>query len=350
MGRVTMRDIAEVTGVSVMSVSNAFNRPDQLSEDLRARILARAAKMGYGGPHAAGRALRQGRANAYGVVFDDTLVHAFSDPFTTEWLSGFAESMAPSRSSIVLMSVPIDDLAGVESLRNTSVDGMASMCTTHPIVDAAIAGGLPVVAGDPGATDFVSIDERAAGLDVARHVETLGHRRIWVLVGAVVPTATAVVLPGEQVVAENALPGTSLENWTRVAGIVEGLAGCEISILIAPTWDRRDAERAAALALDRPDRPTAVVAISDILALGFIDAMTSRGLVPGRDLSVTGFDDIPAAAHAGLTTVRQPIREKGRLTAALLLDLHRQPRQIVLEHRLVVRATTGPVPAPPQSR
>ncbi len=96
--------------------------------------------------------------------------------------------------------------------------------------------------------------------------------------------------------------------------------------------------------LDSQDRPTAIVGLSDVLALGAMEAMKTRGLVPGRDLTVAGFDDIPAAETAGLTTIRQPIREKGRAVGRVLLDPATTERQITMPTELMVRASTGPAP------
>ena len=93
MARVTMKDVAQVVGVSTMTVSNAFNRPDQLSADLRERILDRAAKMGYSGPDATARLLRSGRTNTFGVIFKEKLSYAFADPFTATWLTAFSQVM-----------------------------------------------------------------------------------------------------------------------------------------------------------------------------------------------------------------------------------------------------------------
>jgi len=96
--------------------------------------------------------------------------------------------------------------------------------------------------------------------------------------------------------------------------------------------------------LDRHPRPTAIAAGGDVLALGVIQAMRQRGLQPGRDISVTGFDDIPAAEAGGLTTVRQPIREKGRTLGRMLLDPTFTDNRVVLPTDLIVRSSTGPVP------
>lgn len=101
----------------------------------------------------------------------------------------------------------------------------------------------------------------------------------------------------------------------------------------------------AALVLDGPERPSAIVADSDVLAGGVLEAVRLRGLQPGRDISVTGFDDASPAGPAGLTTVRQPIRERGRLMGRMLLDPTFTTRRVVLPTELVVRSSTGPAPA-----
>jgi DNA-binding LacI/PurR family transcriptional regulator len=100
----------------------------------------------------------------------------------------------------------------------------------------------------------------------------------------------------------------------------------------------------AELVLDSKDRPTAIVGLSDVQALGAMEAMKVRGLTPGRDLTVVGFDDIPAAEPAGLTTIRQPIKDKGRAVGRILLDPSTTERQLLMPTQLVVRSSSGPAP------
>jgi DNA-binding LacI/PurR family transcriptional regulator len=99
---------------------------------------------------------------------------------------------------------------------------------------------------------------------------------------------------------------------------------------------------AATFLLEHSDRPTAIACTSDVLALGALGTLAERGLQVGRDVSLSGFDDIPEAAAAGLTTVRQPIAEKGRLLGRMLLDPEFTQRRVVLDTELVIRASTGP--------
>jgi DNA-binding LacI/PurR family transcriptional regulator len=94
--------------------------------------------------------------------------------------------------------------------------------------------------------------------------------------------------------------------------------------------------------LDHDPIPTAIVALSDVLALGALQALRRRGLQIPADMSVCGFDDITAAQAANLTTVHQPIRDKGQHVGRLLIDPESQPRQVLLPISLIDRSTTGP--------
>lgn len=337
---VRMQDVAEVMGVSTATVSNAFSRPDQLSPELRDRILARAAKMGYTGPNAAARALRNGRSNAYGVVFIDTLRYAFTEPFTMRWLTGFADAMEQQQANVLLMTVPHDRAAAEQALRTASIDGLAVTWGNHPIIQLAQAKGLAVVGGGPFADTWISIDEGAAGRALGNHVRALGHRDVCLLVG---PGHDTPEHPAAIPLADYLKGHDRRDVWPRIVGVLEALDGLRVTVLRATRWDRVTGERAAALALDRPQRPTAIVALSDNLALGALDAMRQRGIVPGRHLTLTGFDDIPEAETAGLTTIHQPAYRQGHTAAEILLDPQRSRGHVILPHELVVRRSSAPI-------
>jgi DNA-binding LacI/PurR family transcriptional regulator len=194
----------------------------------------------------------------------------------------------------------------------------------------------------------VAIDERAATRAVGDHVAGFGHRRLAVLSDWVVPDAPAgpVYVPDPE-----ALP--YYISRERICGFRDALVAAggswsDVLVLNAEANTRPAGAAAAAFALDRADRATAILACTDVLALGVLDALAARALRPGYDVSVTGFDDVPEAAVAGLTTVRQPSADKGRIAGELLLDLPEDPalRHVVLPTSLVVRASTGPVPSP----
>lgn len=351
MVRITQQDIAKVMGVSVMTVSNAFNRPDQLSPELRTRVLDRAAKMGYTGPDAIARQLRSGRTNTFAVVFEERLSYAFSDPFSVAWLSAFSEVMEAHRASIMLLSVPAGDSEALNAIQNAAVDGIAGLCGNQPAMGRARERGLPTVyctishlPGVDEAGDYVVIDDHAAGLDVAAHLRRLGHHRVFVLVETTFPGQATLVeyRPAQFAALLDANQTSGFAGDLRVSGLVEGLAGLDVTIVPTGSNLKASGQRAGTLVLDRRDRPTAVVAVSDVMALGFMDACRQRGVIPGEDISVAGFDDLPESATAGLTTIHQPVRDKGRLAAELLLDPQLLNRRIVLPHELIVRSSTRP--------
>lgn len=350
MTRVTMKDVAQAVGVSVMTVSNAFNRPDQLSDSLRGRILQRATAMGYGGPNAAARHLRAGRTHCYGVVLTESLGYAFNDPYAVLWLAGFSEPLEAAGATLSLLPVPSGSDSGLDVIRRASVDGVAGFCASYDAVDAARRSGIPVVSthSEEPTGDWVAIDDHAAGAQVGGHVRRLGHRDVLLLadrsftapVGPIEPHSEAfrLALAG---LARHGLYDLSI----RVTGLLEGL-GPDVRVsFVSAGSNSRDAGRlAAARVLEASDRPTAICCLSDVIALGVLDALDDADLRAGRDVTVTGFDDLPDAGRHGLTTIRQPIRDKGRLAGELLLDPERAPRQITLPHQLVVRASSGPRP------
>ncbi len=348
MSRVTMKDIAGVVGVSVMTVSNAFNRPDQLSPELRERILRRADKMGYGGPNVTARNLRSGRTHSYGVVLPDSLSYAFKDPFTALWLSGLSLPLEIAGASVTLLSMPSDDDAHLDVVRKVSVDGFAALCALPAVMTVAGQRGLPWVSTEPdgGDSSWVAIDDYEAGRQIGAHIARLGHRRVSIVVERWFPRSRPEPTEEALDIVHETLDDYERQGfaWSRVRGIVAGLADVRPSVVTPGGNSRESGFRAGELLLDRHQRPTAIIALSDVLALGVMDAMARRGVVAGRDVSVSGFDDIPDAERSGLTTVRQPILDKGRLAGELLLDPARQPRQIMLPHELIVRASTGPAP------
>jgi DNA-binding LacI/PurR family transcriptional regulator len=351
MGSVpSLKSVAAAAGVSVSSVSNAYNKPEQLSAEVRARILAVAKDQGYAGPDAAARSLRSKRAGAIGIMLTERLSYAFSDPFSVGLLAGIADVAEKYRSGMVLIPLAppdgdhADDVAAsVEAVRQAVVDGVIAYCIDpqHPARDVIRSRGLTIVSTIEEVREgkHVLIDEVAAGRNVGELIRTLGHRRVGVVAYADNPIGTTEVLDtaDESRIYE--------EIRQRLQGFRAGLGdGVEMTVVSAGYNDIESGRAAAATLLDRADRPTALLAMSDIAALGALTALEQRRLVPGRDISVTGFDDIPQAEPAGLTTVRQPIRERGRLLARMLLDPTYAETEVVLPTELVVRASTGPVP------
>ena len=181
--------VARAAGVSASTVSNAFNRPERLSPELRERVLRAAAELGYGGPDPAARSLRSGRAGSIGVVFRKPLAEAFEDPATAQLLRGVSDVTDPEQLAIVLVpGLPDEAPTVAPAVRNAAVDGLIvySLPGDDPLVAATRRRRVPTVIVDSPAIesdelDFVGIDDRGAAESAVRHLLDLGHRRLAIL-------------------------------------------------------------------------------------------------------------------------------------------------------------------------
>lgn len=353
----TLQTIADALGVSRSTVSNAYSRPDQLSPQLRARILQTADDLGYPGPHPGARSLRRGRVDAIGVLLTANLSVAFTDPYAVAYLRGLAEAAERRRTSLLLIPLPEDEEEAIRAVRNAVVDAFFVYCVPdwYRALEVIRSRGVPIVLGEDPAllgpdAGYVGIDERAAARRIATHVADLGHRRVALLAHWAVDCAGTRPVSGvtpEQL--RYYVTGERVRGFSE-AFAAAGMAWDDVMLINVADNGRLAGAEAAAYALDRQDRATAILATSDMIALGALDALAVRGLRPGVDVAVTGFDDIPEAATAGLTTIHQPSVERGRIAGELLFDPPADPaeRHRVLPTSLVVRATTGPAPTAPR--
>src|SRR5829696_3439248 len=191
---VTLATIAAAVGVSRMTVSNAYNRPDQLSPALRARILAAAHELGYGGPDPVARTLSRGETGSVGVVLDYPLTRAFTDPATVEFLHGVAAGCEEQGRGMALVPRIADRDAALVGA--ALVDGFVVYCVPEgdPRMDAIRARKLPYVRvdfePDPGLLN-VNVDDEGAARAVADHLVALGHRAFGIVLSNDDPGETA---------------------------------------------------------------------------------------------------------------------------------------------------------------
>ena len=350
--RPTLTHVAAEAGVSPMTVSNAFNRPEQLSPSTRRRVMQTARQVGYWGPDPVARGLRSGRAGAIGVVYDTRLSYALRDPAAGAFLGGICQPCERDRLGLLLVPGTAPELRDANPVRAAIVDGFViySVASGDPLLGAVLDRGLPTVVVDqPRVPDaaFVGIDDRAAAAAAADHLLGLGHRRLAALTFALAPDGRSGIADAARQTSAT-YPVTS----ARLAGYADALAAAGLPWADVPVYECAGSSRelgaaGAAALLECSPRPTALLATSDQLALGALDAAHQRSVsVPGQ-LSVIGFDDTTAAAGARLplTTIHQDHGEKGRRACSRLLDNIRgtpQTGAALLPHRLVIRATSGP--------
>ena len=346
--RIRLSDVAARAGVSVGSASQAFGRPELVSVETRRRVLSAAEALGYAGPDPAARRLRLGRAGALGVIFSERLRYQFTDPAAPAFLGGLAAGMEDSNLGLLLLPDSRYRDAAAATVSGAAVDGFVIYSTVRndPRIEAALGRRVPVVTVDQprdAPTPFIGIDDRAAARAAAEHLRDLGHTRVGVLsfVSALDPEGTLAL-------------DLSVE---RLAGYEDGLGDAWDAQLVRTCRPNavEPARRTARDLLTGERRPTGILAMSDVLALGALQAAAELGIAVPAELSVVGFDDSPAAALAtpALTTVAQPHEEKGRLASEWLIraleegtTLRERRRREILPTELVVRESTAPPKKP----
>jgi DNA-binding LacI/PurR family transcriptional regulator len=238
--------------------------------------------------------------------------------------------------------------ADVAAVHQAGVDGFVvySVREDDPHFLAVLERPVPTVVCDQPTgvegVDRVGVDDQAAMLGLGRHLTGLGHRRI----GVICMRLAAQRHDGPADEKRQSSIAYPVQR-SRLAGLREAFTEVGVDWSAVPVHERFDhsveagQSAAADLLAAHPDL-TAVVCTSDVLALGALRHATGRGLAVPDDLTVTGFDGVPEAERAGLTTVRQPVLEKGRTAGELLLDRgeRSRPRRVTLPTELCVGRTS----------
>jgi LacI family transcriptional regulator len=327
-GRPTIRTVAARAGVSIATASRALNDRGDVSGATRERVREAARSLGYSVDRSA-RALVTQRTRLVAAVVGDNAGHRdLSLIFFGKVLAAISHRLAQSGYDAVLLQ-PFD----VDPRQRFDAAVVIGVDEDDPLVAELAAREVPLVGVDvrcPGERAAYVGSDHAGGVRLAlAHLHARGHRRIAHLAGARNTVAGAERLAGFR--AETERLGLDVpEEYVR-AGDFSSASGYR--------------EACALLAL--AERPTAIVAASDLMALAALQAIHEVGLEPGRDVAVVGFDDLEAAAlaHPPLTTIRQDRRELGTLAATRAIELIEDPdaavRESVLPVELVVRASSG---------
>jgi DNA-binding LacI/PurR family transcriptional regulator len=342
--RGTLIDIARILGVSAATVSNAFNRPDQLSSQLREKILATARSLHYGGPNPAARMLRTGFSRTIAVVYSSPFRRPFEDAVVASFLGGVADACADKDLALLLLQGGEQSLKIIQS---AAVDGLIvfSMPNSDVTIRTVTSRALPMVIVDQPKLPkipFIGIDEHASARACAEHLMDLGHKRFVIVTFKLGADGHCGFIDRKR------LKNSCYElNRRRVQGFLEvldrGGPGVSVKIWEWHSSNEEGGKTAAESLLKEHPRPTAILAASDRLAIGVIAAAQSHGLRIPQDLAVTGFDDIPASKFITpqLTTIYQPMAEKGRLAVASLLK-EKGPLRTTVPTKLIIRQSSDP--------
>ncbi|HEX9438037.1 MAG TPA: LacI family DNA-binding transcriptional regulator [Roseiflexaceae bacterium] len=345
MPKITINDIAKEAGVSKTAVSFAFNDPSQLAPSTVRHIREIAERLGYT-PDPIARSMTTKRTNALGLLLPQDIATALANPFFTQFIRGIGKVCG--RVGMTLMLVPPLWGSMLKAIPHATVDGfiVVGLEVDRGEVQLLRRRHVPFVMVDseaPADVPSINVDDRSGARAVMAHVLTCGHQRVAILC------------------IESGKAG-HIDEYTgtlaaRLAGYRDALAddgveidGDGIQIAEAPSsWEGGYA--AFEQIWDMPRPPTAIVAMSDIIAIGVMDAARARRVRLPEQLSVVGFDDLPDARrmHPALTTVRQPVEEKGRLAAdtlvAALTDSsapvhHLLPTELVIRQSVVTPRET----------
>jgi DNA-binding LacI/PurR family transcriptional regulator len=347
---VRLADIAKAAGVSHGTASNVFARPEIVREEVRERVKAAAEAMGYGGPDPKGRLLRAGKVNAIGVATGEPLSYFFDDPFARVMMASISQACDATGAGISLVSAANSEQLAW-NIQSALVDGFIVFCMEGDsrLVQLARERKLPFVALDLDSDDqgvaAIGVDNIAGAGLAARHLTELGHRRFAVLA---LPCADAGFGPTTQERVEKALYSGTRD---RLRGYFAELSRFDIDVSLVPIYETVNDEESVWAGLDHifagAETPTAILAMSDRIAMHALDWLRQHDITVPGDVSVVGFDGVPegAVCEPSLTTVAQPIAEMGRRAVKAILENDGSLSRQLLPVDLVVRASSGPSPS-----
>jgi DNA-binding LacI/PurR family transcriptional regulator len=345
-----LADVAKAAGVSQGTVSNVFNRPSVVRQEVREHVRAVAQSLGYRGPDPKGRLLRAGKFNAIGVATTEPLAYFFEDPFARVLMEGMSEACDAHGAGLSLVSAQNSERLAW-NIESALVDGFVLLCIEggERLVQLTRERNLPFVAlahGKPdGTVSAIGIDDYAGAKLAATHLAELGHRRFGVLAIQYVDNHVGPVAMTD---VEAAAYSTTRD---RTYGYFAALDQFGIDTDRIPIFETENEPESVAaglaylFALTEP--PTALLCMSDRVALIALEWLASHGIeVPG-EVSIIGFDGVPEAAKSTprLATIAQPIAEIGRRAIEAIIKDDGAVHREILPVELIIGGSTGPAPS-----
>ncbi len=346
LGQIKLADVAKAAGVSQGTASNVFNRPDIVRDEVRRHVLDTASRLGYRGPDVKGRLLRAGRVNAIGVAVLEPLAYFFEDPWARSLMTAIGTVCDASGTGVALVSASNQQKLAW-NVNSALVDGFVLVCVEggERLVELTRRRQLPFVAlalaSDDDTIPTIGVDNITGGMLAARHVAELGHRRLAVLAIGDGDHRVGLLAP------DDVVAGLKVTSRNRALGYWRALEAFGIGKGDVPVYATLNDKATVAMAMEALFRaeqpPTAILAMSDLVALLAIDWLKAHGLSVPFDVSVVGFDGVPDAARAQpmLTTIAQPFdRIADSAVKAVLGDTAFAGRE-VLDVKLAIGGSTS---------
>lgn len=343
---IKLRDVAKAAGVSQGTASNVFSKPELVREEVREHVLAVAKELGYAGPSITGRLLRQGRVNAVGVAAIEPISYFFEDLWARHLMSEIS-GICDARGAGVALVSALNDERLAWNIQSALVDGFILLCVEggERLVEITRQRQLPFVALAIGAEDntipAIGVDNVSGARMAAEHLIELGHRQLAIL-------ATTLSEGHFGVVTEDYVrKATYSTSRDRALGYWQAMEAAGIDRASVPIYETREDEAsthavmADMFAAKKP--PTAILAMSDKIAMHGVDWLFRNGRTVPGDVSMVGFDGVPegAVATPKLTTMEQPMAEIARRAVQAALGGTQVEGRQMLQTKLVVRETTA---------
>jgi LacI family transcriptional regulator len=333
---VTLKTLAQITGYSITTVSRALAGYGDVAEATREKIVKTAEQIGYY-PNLTARQLQRQRSDTIGLILP---VHGprYTDPYFNTIIAGIGDQLAEYGLDLLLSTHAPggeDEMTAYRRVvEGRRVDGLIVIRTRSQDERIAYLGSssFPFVAFGRSdlEIDFPYIDEdgESGFYELTQHLLSLGHTNIACI---------------------SAPKNLMFANY-RLRGFCEALedAGlpCRDEWIVYGDLSRKGGERAAHQLLDLKEKPTAILAANDLMAIGAITVAKEKGLEIGKDVSIAGFDDIAPAELFSLTTLKQPIYQIGRQVTEMLYqrinDIPIENPSVLLKPRLILRDSTCP--------
>lgn len=331
----TIRDVADLAGVSVATVSRSLQQPERVSPKTRSRVISAIEQTGYQ-PNQMAVKFRSGKTHSLVV-----LVPTVANLFFARVISGMQEAAAQRGYTLLLgntLGNPQIEAEYARMVQTAQADGVIQLRAFNPFVTDPSSGSglLPMVNAcevlETSLCPTVTLDNRQAAATMTRHLLEHGHQRIALIKG----------------------PQASPLTQERLAGYQDALKQANIefdpALLFDGDFTLHAGYEAARQILAHPQRPTAVFCENDETAIGAMQAIKEAGLKIPEDISIAGFDDISFAAFCDppLTTIAQPAEEFGQTAVNLLVDvltgkISKAPK-VIMPFELIIRHSTGPAP------
>lgn len=337
--KVTIKDVAKASGLALSTVSNALSGKHYVKDETRELVNETARQLGYRAS-AVARALRMQRSFTIGVLIADV-----ANPSSADFVRGVEDVAIREKCTILLCNTDEDQerqILQMQALYDHQVDGMVliSQHCEAPRIRALLDSDTPYVLvqrrSEKWKDDYVGSDNRNGLTEAIRHAHSLGHRKIGFVTGPL----------------ESSSARERLETFKQES--LRLRLSQSKSMIFEGRYTFESGLEAGQYFTTLKNRPTCVLASSDMNAMGFMQVALERGLRIPEDISLIGLDDIALASlkSINLTTIQLQKRDMGVAAAELLMKRIRQPaksnKQIILPTRLIIRGTTAP-PSDPSS-